>query len=44
MTTRFKRNSTCRRCQWNIEESVELEESLCDEVEAVGSSLVLVTG
>ena len=35
MTSKFSRNFTCRKCEWNIGKAVEHEERLCDEVEIV---------
>ena len=35
VTPKFSSNSTCRRCEGNIGETVEQEEKLCDEVETV---------
>ena len=32
MIPKLSRNSTCRKCEWNIGEAVEQEEKLCDEV------------
>ena len=39
-----KRNFACIKCEGNIGETVEQEETLCDEVEIVRDSLILVTG
>ena len=35
MTTKLSRNFTCRKCDGNIGKTVEREDKLCDEVEAV---------
>ena len=35
VTPKFSRNFACRKCEGNIGETVEQEEKLCDEVEAV---------
>ena len=35
VTPMFSRNCACRKCEGNIVEVVELEETLCDEVETV---------
>ena len=44
VTPTILRNLTCRKCERNIEEAVEQEEKLCDEVESVRHSHILVTG
>ena len=44
VTPTISRNLTCRKCERNIEEAVEQEEKLCDEVESVRHSHILVTG
>ena len=35
VTPKFSINFACQRCEGNIGEAVEQEETLCDEVEAV---------
>ena len=35
VTPKFYRNFTCRKCKGNIGEAVELEETLCNEVETI---------
>ena len=35
VTAKFSLNFACMKCEGNIGEAVELEEKLCDEVEAV---------
>ena len=35
MPAKFFRNFTCKKCEGNIGEAVEQEETLCDEVETV---------
>ena len=35
VTQKLSRNFTCRKCEGNIGEAVEQEETLCDEVETV---------
>ena len=43
-THKFSRHFTCRKCEGNIGEAMELEEC-CDEVETVtGNSHILMTG
>ena len=44
MTPTSSRNLTCRKCERNVGEAVEQEEMLCDEVESVRHSHILVTG
>ena len=44
MTPKFSRNFSGRKCEDNIEAAVESEETLCDEVENVGNSHIMVTG
>ena len=44
VTPMFFFNFTCRKFEENIGEAVEQEEKLCDEVETVMSSHILVTG
>ena len=36
MTIEFPRKLACRKCERNIVEAVEKEETYCDEVETVG--------
>ena len=35
VTPKFSKNITCRKCEGNIGEAVEQEETLCNEVETV---------
>ena len=35
LTQKLSRNFTCKKCEDNIGEAVEQEETLCDEVETV---------
>ena len=44
MSRIFSRNFTGWKCEGNIGVAVEQEEKLCDEVETVGNSHILVTG
>ena len=44
VTASLSINFACRICEGDIGEAVEQEETLCDEVETVRSSCILVTG
>ena len=44
VTPTISRNLTCRKCERNIGEAFEQEEKICDEVESVRHSHILVTG
>ena len=43
MTPKFSRNFTCQKCEGNIGEVVEQKDMLCDEVETVRNSHIMVT-
>ena len=44
VTPNFSLHFACRKCERNIGEVVEHQEKLCDEVKAVRSSHIMVTG